>query len=58
MTHVIPEGATVKDVAGMPGVSDLPFPVRATFAQALTVERDGDKAKAEAKLAEAVAKEG
>ena len=46
---------SLAEVAKSDGVSDIkPLTARAAFASALIAERDGDSAKAEAKLAEAV----
>lgn len=45
------------EVAGLPGVRDLPLTVRGKFAQALQAEVRGDHAVAAAKLNEAVAAE-
>ena len=45
------------DIRNEPGVVDLPLSVGGKFAQAIKAEREGDIAKAEAKLIEAVAAE-
>lgn len=48
----------IKTLNEAPGVKDLPVQVRSPFISAIRAEQDGDKEKAEAKLAEAIAKEG
>ena len=42
------------EIRNEPGVKDLPLSVGGKFAQAIRAEREGDVAKAEAKLIEAV----
>ena len=46
------------DIVKETGVSDLPMKIKAKFAQAIKAEREGDNARAEEKLREAVAFEG
>ena len=51
------ENMGVKDIAALPGVSDLPIQVKSKFIQALKAEDTGDYAKAEEYLNQAIEKE-
>lgn len=53
MAHPL-EGLSLREIAALPGVKDLPLMVRGQFAIALRAEAAGDLEKAESALCKAV----